>query len=229
MALAYVAWIVVCVAWGTTYLAVHVALESFPVALLAGLRWTLAGAALAAVLPLLGQRLPPSSTWRPLALTGFLMVVVSYGAIVWAQQYVASGLTSVLVASVPFWSMVVEAFQPQGDRSTRRTLMGLSIGFFGIVVLVWPELTLRHPEGRMFVCGVMPRQESDRYPRRPGPSSAMSPTSSGSMLSERPSSLSTASGPRKPRSIESSVCGPGSLGSPQPNSCSQIATVCPPD
>lgn len=160
MALAYLAWIVVCVAWGTTYLAIHVALESFPVALLAGLRWTLAGVALAAVLPLLGQRVPPSRTWRRLALTGFLMVVVSNGAIVWAQPYVASGLTSVLVATVPFWSIVVGAFQPQGERATRRTLMGLSIGFLGIVVLVWPELTFSDPEGRMFVYGVIALQIS---------------------------------------------------------------------
>ena len=57
--IAYLAWIAVCFVWGTTYLAIRVALESIPVALLAELRWLVAGAILALIVPLLGQRLPP--------------------------------------------------------------------------------------------------------------------------------------------------------------------------
>ena len=72
MKLAYLAWLVVCVVWGTTYLGIRVALESVPVALLAGLRWAAAGAILAVVVPLLGERLPPFRTWGSIALTGFL-------------------------------------------------------------------------------------------------------------------------------------------------------------
>ena len=158
MTLAYIAWILVCLIWGTTYLAIRVALESFPVALLAGVRWALAGAVLAALLPIFGERLPPIRTWRPMALTGFLMVVIGNGGVVWAQQYVASGLTAVLVATVPFWSIVVEAFLPRRERVTPMTLAGLLSGFAGIVVLVWPELTLGGQDGRLFVYGVISLQ-----------------------------------------------------------------------
>jgi drug/metabolite transporter (DMT)-like permease len=158
MTLAYVAWILVCVIWGTIYLAIRVALESFPVALLAGFRWTAAGAVLAALLPLFGERLPPMRAWRPMALTGFLLVVVGNGGVVWAQQHVASGLTAVLVATVPFWAIVVEAFLPQRERVTRMMIVGLCIGFLGIVVLVWPELTLGGQEGRRFIYGVVALQ-----------------------------------------------------------------------
>ena len=77
--LALIAWIVVCMVWGTTYLAIRVALESVPVALLAGLRWAGAGAVLAAVLPLFGERLPPVRTWGPIAVAGFLMAVIGNG------------------------------------------------------------------------------------------------------------------------------------------------------
>jgi drug/metabolite transporter (DMT)-like permease len=156
--LAYVAWIVVCVLWGTTYLGIHVALETIPVALLAGLRWAVAGLLLAAVLPLTGQQLPPIRKWPPIALIGFLMAVVGNGGVVWAQQYVASGLAAVVVAMVPFWSVIVEAFLPGGERVTRRMIGGLVLGFLGIIVLLWPELMRGGPNGWMFVSGVIALQ-----------------------------------------------------------------------
>jgi drug/metabolite transporter (DMT)-like permease len=156
--LAYIAWIVICVVWGTTYLAIRVALESVPVALLAGLRWIAAGAILCAALPLFGQRLPHPRTWGSIAIAGFLMAVIGNGGVVWAEQYVASGLAAVLVAMVPFWTVLVEALLPRGERLTARTFVGLAIGFLGIVVLVWPELTIGGHEGRLFVFGVVALQ-----------------------------------------------------------------------
>jgi drug/metabolite transporter (DMT)-like permease len=155
---AYLAWITVCVVWGTTYLGIAVALETIPVALLAGLRWMFAGLMLAAALPLIGQKLPPLKMWPSIAIIGFLMAVVGNGGVVWAQQHVASGLAAVVVAMVPFWSVIVEAFLPSGERVTRRMLAGLVLGFLGIVVLVWPELTLGGSEGLMFVWGVVALQ-----------------------------------------------------------------------
>jgi len=156
--LAYVAWIVVCFVWGTTYFAIRVALESVPVALLAGLRWGTAGVLLAAMLPLFGEKLPHPRTWGSIALAGFLMAVIGNGGVVWAEQYVASGLAAVVVAMVPFWTVLVEALLPKGERVTARTLIGLVIGFMGIVVLVWPELTVGGQEGRLFVYGVIALQ-----------------------------------------------------------------------
>ena len=158
MNLAYVAWIVVCVVWGTTYLGIHVALETIPVAILAGLRWLAAGALLAVALPFVGQRLPPLRMWGSIALIGFLMAVVGNGGVVWAQQHVASGLAAVVVAMVPFWSVIVEALLPNGERVTTRTMVGLVLGFFGIVVLVWPQLTVGDEAGLMFVAGVVALQ-----------------------------------------------------------------------
>ena len=155
---AYVAWIAVCVAWGTVYLGIHVALETVPAALLAGLRWATAGALLATLGRLFGARLPPIRTWGSIALTGSLLIVVGNGGVVWAQQHVASGLTAVVLAMVPFWSVLIEACLPLGERVTRRAAAGLALGFVGIVVLVWPELTFRGQEGTMFVYGILALQ-----------------------------------------------------------------------
>jgi drug/metabolite transporter (DMT)-like permease len=154
---AFVAWLAVCVVWGTTYLAIRVALESIPVALLAGLRWAAAGVLLAAVLPLFGSSLPPVRTWGSIAIAGFLMAVIGNGGVVWAEQYVASGLAAVLVAMVPFWVVLVEALLPRGERLTSHTLLGLAIGFVGIVVLVWP-LVMDGGAGQRFVLGVISLQ-----------------------------------------------------------------------
>jgi drug/metabolite transporter (DMT)-like permease len=156
-ALAYVAWITVCVVWGTTYLAIRVALETVPVALLAGLRFVAAGLLLIAVLRVKGQALPPLRTWGSIAIAGFLLLVIGNGGVVWAEQYVTSGLAAVIVAMVPFWNILIEAFLPGGARPTMRTLLGLAVGFAGIVVLVWPEL-FAGGGGMRFVAGVIALQ-----------------------------------------------------------------------
>jgi drug/metabolite transporter (DMT)-like permease len=155
---AWLAWITVCVVWGTTYLAIRIALETVPVLLVAGLRWISAGLLLAALSAATGRRLPGIAHWPSLALLGFLMQVIGNGLVVWAELYVASGLTAVLIASVPFWSVGVEACLPSGERLRWQTLAGLALGFLGIVVLVWPELASGGTEGRQFVAGVIALQ-----------------------------------------------------------------------
>lgn len=152
--LAWAAWVTICLVWGTTYLAIRVALETVPVLLLAGLRWTAAGLLLAFIARLMGRPLPSLRYWAGLALLGFLMNVIGNGMVVWAEQYVASGLTAVIIASVPFWAVGVEACLPGGERLRWPTLAGLSIGFTGIVVLVWPEMQGGGQAGRQMVAGV---------------------------------------------------------------------------
>jgi len=156
--LAWAAWVTICVVWGTTYLAIRVALETIPVFLVAGLRWLAAGLILGAVSVATGRRLPGPRMWGSLALLGFLMNVVGNGFVVWAEQFVVSGLTAVVIASVPFWSVAVESSLRGGERLRRPALAGLAIGFAGIVVLVWPEITIGGVAGRAVVGGVVALQ-----------------------------------------------------------------------
>ena len=153
--LAYLAFVTVCVIWGTTYLGISVALETVPVLLVAGLRWMLAGVILSVLMLLSGRGLPRLALWGPLLLLGFLMNVVGNGFVVYAQQYVASGLTAVLIATTPFWSALVERLLPNGERFSRQSLFGLSLGFAGIVNLVWPEMSNGGASGRAFIGGVI--------------------------------------------------------------------------
>lgn len=155
---AYLAWLSVCLLWGTTYLGIRVALETIPPATVGALRYLVAGGVLAIVLRLRGEHLPGPSHWRGLALLGFLMIAVGNGGVIWAEQWVPSGIAAVVVAAFPFWMTGLEAALPGGERLTARGVTGLVIGFFGILMLVWPELTAGGELGRQFGIGVIALQ-----------------------------------------------------------------------
>src|SRR5262245_38707803 len=114
-----------------------------------------AGVVMSALMLATGRGLPKPRLWAPLALLGLLMNVVGNGFVVYAQQYVASGLTAVLIATTPFWSALAERLLPNGERFTTRSLIGLGLGFTGIIVLVWPEMTHGGAGGRQFIVGVI--------------------------------------------------------------------------
>jgi drug/metabolite transporter (DMT)-like permease len=156
--LATFAWIAVCLIWGTTYLGIRVSLETMPPALMGGLRWLIAGGLLAAYLGLRGQAFPPRQRWGGIALMAFLLLGLGNGGVVVAELWVPSGLAAVLVATSPFWMAAVEAGLRDGERLTRAAVAGLLVGFSGIVVLVWPELSLRSANSRYFLVGIVALQ-----------------------------------------------------------------------
>lgn len=153
---AYIAWLVVCLVWGTTYLFIRIALETMPPLLMAGVRWVLAGAIILIALKIRGERIPGPRAWWSLTVLGILLIGFGNGAVVWAEQTVPSGLTAVLVAAVPFWMVGVERFMPNAERVSIRRLIGLLIGFGGILLLVWPELGVDARRG--FAGGVFATQ-----------------------------------------------------------------------
>ena len=153
--LAYIAWAAVCVIWGTTYFGIRVTLETLPPALMCAFRWLAAGLLLLAYVRFRGIALPPRSRWGGIALMGFLLLVIGNGGVAFAEQWVPSGLAAVLVATSPFWMAGVESCIRSGERLSRRSLFGLLAGFCGILVLVWPDLTLDTADSRRFLAGVV--------------------------------------------------------------------------
>jgi drug/metabolite transporter (DMT)-like permease len=151
---AYLAWITICVVWGTTYLAIKIALESVPPMLVGGLRYLAAGPALILFLRLRGDRLPGWRTWPTYAVLGLLMLGIGNGGVVWAEQHVPSGLAAVVIATTPFWMVAVDSCFAGGDRLTRQHWAGLSIGFAGTVLLVWPDLVAGGQAGRRVLLGI---------------------------------------------------------------------------
>jgi drug/metabolite transporter (DMT)-like permease len=187
--LAYVAWLMVCLIWGTTYLGIRISLESMPPALMGGLRWTIAGGLLASYVALRGHQLPPPSRWGGILLLGFLLLGLGNGGVVVAEQWVPSGLAAVLVACSPFWMAAVEACLPDGDRLRGKVVVVLLIGFAGILVLVWPDLKVGGNANRGFLTGVIALQIAafgwslgSAYSRRHGRSDNVLGTTAYQML-----------------------------------------------
>lgn len=119
--------------WGSTYLAIRYALESYPPFMLAGLRFLVAGVLLFGFLRLRGIAAPSARQWRNAAVTGILLLGFGNGLVCFAEQRVSSGIAAVAVASMPLFVAVFSSLY--GEWPTRREGAGLAIGFIGVIVL----------------------------------------------------------------------------------------------
>ena len=136
-----VAFALVYVIWGSTYFAIRVTLDSIPPAVSAALRFTIAGPLVLVILRLSGQRIAvPLRELRSLATIGCLLLVVGNGLVVWAEQYVTSGLAALMVATVPLWIAILGAVLPHGERLPPVGWAGVLLGLLGLSALLWPEL-----------------------------------------------------------------------------------------
>jgi len=131
--LVVLALLAVYVVWGSTYLAIRIALEGFPPFLMAGLRFLLAGGVLYLVLRLRGAPAPRRQQWGSAALVGGLLLLGGNGGVVMAEQWVASGLTALGVATVALWSAIFAGLWGQWPR--RLEWVGLAVGFAGVALL----------------------------------------------------------------------------------------------
>lgn len=132
--------------WGSTYLGIRFALEGgYPPLLMAGMRFVAAGALLYAVLRLRGMPAPTRAQWRDLAIMGTLLLGLGNGMVCIAQQTVSSGLAAVAVASCPLWMGLFAALR--GERPTRIELIGLAVGFAGVLWLNAGSSLTASPQG----------------------------------------------------------------------------------
>jgi drug/metabolite transporter (DMT)-like permease len=134
---ALIAYLLVCTVWGSTYLFIRIGVAHLPPFLFAGVRFLIAGLLLAAIIVPLGIKLPHRGRdWRTLAITGILFLCGANAIVVWSEQFVASGIASVFVASMPLWSAFFDAVIPGGKTPlTWRIGVGLGLGFLGTALL----------------------------------------------------------------------------------------------
>lgn len=123
--------------WGSTYLAIRFAIETMPPLTMAAARFFAAGGLLYAWSRATGSRAPTRSQWRDAAVAGTLMLGGGNGAVVVAEQWVASGRVALLVASVPLWLVVLDALFGSKTRPRSRTTVGLLVGFGAVAFLAY--------------------------------------------------------------------------------------------
>ena len=134
---ALVAYLVVCVVWGSTYLAIRVGVEVLPPFLFAGARFLVAGLLLLGGALATGARLPRRPRdWATLSAVGLFLLAGGNTLVVWAEQFTPSGVASLFVVTVALWMAVFDAAYPGGSRLTWRVIAGLLIGLAGTALLV---------------------------------------------------------------------------------------------
>jgi len=119
--------------WGSTYLAITYVIEDIPSLMAAAMRFVLAGIILFGIGILRGEALPSRQQWINAALLGTLMLGGGQGGVMFAEQWVASGLAAMMVATVPLWAIVFASFLER--MPTRLEVIGLMLGMAGIIVL----------------------------------------------------------------------------------------------
>ena len=111
--------IAVYIVWGSTYLAIFFVVQTIPPFLSAGTRFLIAGGVLYGFQRLRGDPAPKRFEWRSAAIVGLLLLLGGNGGVVWAEQRVASGITALLIGSVPLWMAMIDALRPAGQRPNR--------------------------------------------------------------------------------------------------------------
>ncbi len=134
----WAALIAIYLAWGSTYLAIHYAVQSIPPFIMTGTRFLVAGIILYIWRRLAGDPAPSAKQWRSGIIAGNLLLLGGIGGVAWAEQYVPSGISALVVAAAPLWIVLIEALQPGNHRPSWLTLLGVASGLVGIILLVDP-------------------------------------------------------------------------------------------
>jgi drug/metabolite transporter (DMT)-like permease len=133
------AFAIIYIVWGSTYLAIRVGVREFPPFLMAGLRFTTAGVLMWGWMRVTGAASPNWIEWRGAILLGFLMFLIDYACLFWAEQRVPSGVAAVILALIPVCITLLEIIFLRTQRLTLRLALGLAIGLIGVFVLMNPR------------------------------------------------------------------------------------------
>ena len=146
-----VAFALVYVFWGSTYLAIGITdQQQLPPFVMCAMRFLIAGPLMLAACAALGRnvRVTRQQAGR-LALIGVLLLFLGNGGLAWSEQYVPTGFAALIVAITPIWFLLIEAFVFHGDRLSRRGTIGVLLGIAGVALLFWPKFEHRDTLGMM--------------------------------------------------------------------------------
>jgi drug/metabolite transporter (DMT)-like permease len=121
--------------WGSTYLAILLAIKTIPPFFMAGSRFLIAGLILMVYALLKGEQIPDSKSVWKISLAGILMLTVGNAFLAWVEQYLPSGLAAILVATVPLWFVLLDKKQWKYYFSNKQIIIGLIVGFAGVILL----------------------------------------------------------------------------------------------
>ena len=131
-----------CFIWGSTWLGIKIGLEFLPPFLFAGIRFLVATISLLFLAKLLHARVPTSrSSWGVMLFLGIFQITIPYGLVFWGEQYISSGLSAVLFATLPFF-VVIFAHLMVDEKLTKLKILGVVASFLGLVAIFWRDVTM---------------------------------------------------------------------------------------
>jgi len=131
------AFAIVYIVWGSTYLGIRIAVETIPPALCAGLRFDIAGTLILIYALARGDRLPATARdWLSVAFTGSMMLIGGNGLVTYSEQWVPSNQAALIVATSALWIAWFGTFGARGEKLRPLVIVGLLLGFAGVAVLV---------------------------------------------------------------------------------------------
>ena len=133
---------IIYLVWGSTFFAIRIGVREVPPFLLAGMRFLAAGIILFAWMKATGAPVPTRREWASAAVVAVFIFVGDYGLVFWAEQRVPSGLTAVMLATIPLFMALSEIFFLRTQHLTARLAVALCTGLSGVVVLVSRTLGL---------------------------------------------------------------------------------------
>ncbi len=128
--------------WGSTYLGIRLAIESIPPFIMIGSRFLIAGLLLLVYCLVKGEKLPTKKALVSIGFGGVLMLFIGNGAVTFAEQYLPSGLAAIVVATVPLWFVVLDKHQWAYYFANRWIIIGILVGFAGVLLLFAGKGTL---------------------------------------------------------------------------------------
>ncbi len=127
--------------WGSTFMAIAVAVRHMPPTMMGASRFLISGALMLAWCVLTGRNIRVSrAEFLRLGLIGVLLLTGGNVVVGWAEKYVPSGLAALILAVTPIWVAIIEAWILKSDRLSRRGVVGLALGMLGLLVLLWPKI-----------------------------------------------------------------------------------------
>jgi len=155
--LVVLAFAIVYLVWGSTYLFIRIAIQSIPALVMAGMRFFSAGLLLLVWCAIRGERLISPALIRPAIVSGLLLLFFGNGAVVWAEQFLPSSFVAVLTAASPIWVVILDQRNRAANFSHKATLAGLVLGFTGVIMLFSEHVSgaLHNSEGNRAQLGAM--------------------------------------------------------------------------
>jgi drug/metabolite transporter (DMT)-like permease len=130
-----IAFALVYIIWGTTYLAIRFAIQTIPPFLMAGIRFTTAGLLFYSWCYLYFDKKPGLVDWRKATIPGLLMFVFGNGSLTWSEQFIPSGLAALIIATLPIWMVTLDWIIFKGKRPDTLTIIGIFLGMIGVGLL----------------------------------------------------------------------------------------------